>query len=55
MQKFIKGSDRDRIDPMPVVIGMSATTQRFNKLVENTSSTIHKVVVTTGEVRHPDF
>lgn len=36
---------------MPVVIGMSATTQRFNKLVENTSSTIHKVVVTTGEVR----
>ena len=51
MQKFIKGSDRDRIDPMPVVIGMSATTQRFNKLVENTSSTIHKVVVTTGEVR----
>lgn len=51
MQKFIKGSDRDHIDSMPVVIGMSATTQRFNKLVENTSSTIHKVVVTTDEVR----
>lgn len=51
MQKFIKGSDSDHIPPMPVVIGMSATTQRFNKLVENTSSTIHKVVVTADEVR----
>ena len=26
MQKFIKGSDEDHIPPMPVVIGMSATT-----------------------------
>lgn len=51
MQKFIKGSDADRIPPMPVVIGMSATTERFNKLVENTSSTIHRVVVTADEVR----
>lgn len=51
MQKFIKGSDTDSIPPMPVVIGMSATTQRFNKLVENTSSTIHKVMVTADEVR----
>lgn len=51
MQKFVKGSDSDHIPPMPVVIGMSATTQRFNKLVENTSSTIHKVVVTADEVR----
>lgn len=51
MQKFLKGSDEDRIPPMPVVIGMSATTQRFNALVEGTSSTIHKSVVTTDEVR----
>lgn len=36
---------------MPVVIGMSATTQRFNALVEGTSSTIHKSIVTTDEVR----
>lgn len=28
MQKFIKGSEDDGIPPMPVVIGMSATTQR---------------------------
>lgn len=51
MQKFIKGSDSDGIPPMPVVIGMSATTQRFNALVEGTSSTIHKSIVTTEEVR----
>lgn len=51
MQKFIKGSDSDGIQPMAVVIGMSATTQRFNALVEGTSSTIHKSIVTTDEVR----
>ena len=51
MQKFIKGSDLDGIPPMPVVIGMSATTQRFNALVEGTSSTIHKSIVTADEVR----
>jgi type III restriction enzyme len=51
MQKFIKGSDKDHISAMPVVIGMSATTQRFNALVENTASTIHKVVVTAEQVR----
>lgn len=51
MQKFIKGSASDGIPPMPVVIGMSATTQRFNALVEGTSSTIHKSIVTSDEVR----
>lgn len=51
MQKFIKGSDDDGIPPMPVVIGMSATTQRFNALVEGTLSTIHKSIVTADEVR----
>ena len=51
MQKFIKGSDAERLPPMPVVIGMSATSERFNKLVEGTASTIHKSVVTADEVR----
>lgn len=51
MQKFLKGSNDDKLDPIPVVIGMSATSERFNKLVEGTSSTIHKVVVTPDEVR----
>lgn len=51
MQKFLKGSAEDKFAPMPVVIGMSATSERFNRLVEGTSSTIHKVVVTADEVR----
>ena len=51
MQKFLKGSTEDKLAPMPVVIGMSATSERFNLLVEGTSSTIYKVVVTADEVR----
>ena len=51
MQKFLKGSPEDGLEPMPVVIGMSATTERFNSLVKGTTSTIHKVIVTPDEVR----
>lgn len=51
MQKFIKGSEADAIPPMPVVIGMSATMERFNRLVENTTSSVHKVIVTPDAVR----
>ena len=51
MQKFLKGSPADKLSPMPVVIGMSATTARFNKLVAGITSTEHKVVVTANEVR----
>lgn len=34
MQKFIMGSEKDCLKPMPIVIGVSATIQRFNKLIE---------------------
>lgn len=51
MQKFLKGSEIDNLPIMPVVIGISATPNRFNALVEGTSSTIHKVVVSADEVR----
>ena len=51
MQKFLKGSPADHLPVMPVVIGMSATSERFNKLVEGTTSTIHKSIVTAEEVR----
>ena len=51
MQKFIKGSIADGLSSMPVVIGMSATVERFNTLVADTTSTIHKVIVTPDEVR----
>lgn len=51
MQKFLKGSPQDGMNPMPIVIGMSATPERFNKLVEGTTSTIHRVIITPKEVR----
>ena len=51
MQKFLKGSPDDGIDAMPVVIGMTATSARFNALVQGTTSTTQYVVVTTDEVR----
>lgn len=51
MQKFLKGSEADGLPPMPVVIGMSATSERFNRLVGDIASTIHKVVVGADEVR----
>lgn len=51
MQKFLKGSPEDGFEPMPVVIGMSATSARFNALVAGTTSTTQYVVVTTDEVR----
>lgn len=51
MQKFLKGSDQDGLDPMPVVIGMSATDERFRRLVGNISSVRHDVDVRPDEVR----
>ncbi|MBR5450711.1 MAG: DEAD/DEAH box helicase family protein, partial [Methanocorpusculum sp.] len=51
MQKFLKGSAEDSLESMPVVIGMSATPERFNKLVEGTTSTIYRVVVSPEDVR----
>ncbi|MFT9486725.1 MAG: hypothetical protein ACH0QD_05090 [Tepidibacillus sp.] len=51
MQKFIKGSKEDGLPIMPLVIGVTATPQRFQKLVTDTTSTIQKVVVPPEEVR----
>ena len=55
MQKFLLGSEDDRLPPMPVVIGMTATVERFNNLAKNvqkiTQSTIQSVVTTPDEVR----
>lgn len=51
MQKFLKGSEADGIDPMPIVIGMSATDERFRRLVGNISSVRHDVDVRPDEVR----
>ena len=51
MQKFLQGSPDDGLEPMPVVIGMSATIARFNVLVSGIVATTYPVVVTTDEVR----
>lgn len=51
MQKFLKGSVADGLSPVPIVIGISATSERFNKLVEGTTSTLQKVIVSAAQVR----
>lgn len=52
MQRFIKGSEEHKLSPIPVVIGMSATAERFDALVgKGTNSTLHKVVVSPTQVR----
>ncbi|HWR07557.1 DEAD/DEAH box helicase [Sporomusa sp.] len=51
MQRFLKGSTEYHLSPMPVVIGISATAARFNKLVGDTNSTLQKCIVTANDVR----
>ena len=51
MQKFILGRPDDGLTPMPVVLGMSATPERFNRLVAGTTATVHQVVVPVDAVR----
>ncbi|WP_293728387.1 DEAD/DEAH box helicase family protein [uncultured Phascolarctobacterium sp.] len=51
MQRFLKGSPKHNLSPMPLVIGMSATAQRFNKLVEGLSSTIYYERISAESVR----
>ena len=52
MQKFILGSVADNMPSMPLVIGMSATLERFQTLANNSDSTqMPKVEVTPDEVR----
>lgn len=53
MQKFLKGSEADGLPAMPVVIGITATPQRFNALVSGIpDATILKVTTTPEEVRN---
>ena len=51
MQRFIKGYPDLNFSSMPLVIGISATAQRFNTLVGNTSSTLQKWVIPPSDVR----
>ena len=51
MQKFIKGSPDDGLCVMPLVIGVTATPQRFDSLVSGIPSTVQKVIVPPEQVR----
>ena len=52
MQKFIFGSPADKMSQMPIIIGMSATPERFNKLIGNVESNRLKPVnISPADVR----
>lgn len=57
MQRFLKGYEcvengvKQSMPAMPVVIGVSATAERFNKLVAGTTSTLNRCEVSPAEVR----
>lgn len=51
MQKFITGSASDGLRPVPLVLGMSATPQRFTELLGNTNRTQRPINIDPEEVR----
>lgn len=51
MQRFIKGYDKLHFPCMPLVIGISATAERFNALVGETSSSLNKCIITPEDVK----
>ena len=53
MQKFLKGSPDDGMPSMPIVIGMSATAERFQELVKNISGATTQVVEISPEDVRP--
>ncbi|MGJ5023346.1 DEAD/DEAH box helicase [Bradyrhizobium oligotrophicum] len=51
MQKFIVGSESDGLPAVPLVLGMSATPQRFTELLGNTARTQRPVNIAPDMVR----
>ena len=51
MQKFILGSEADGLPPVPLVLAMSATPQRFTALLGNTNRTQRPINIDPEEVR----
>jgi len=51
LQKFLLGSPEDGMGVMPLVIGVSATPQRFDALLQKAKHSTHKVHVNSDEVR----
>ncbi len=51
IQRFILGSEKHDLCPMPMVIGISATPRRFEDLLTETTHTVHKVHIKAEDVR----
>lgn len=51
IQKFIKGSPDDGLEPIPLIFGLSATSQRFQALITGTGRTTRPVDVDAKAVR----
>lgn len=51
IQKFIKGSEDDRLEAVPLIAGISATPERFNALIAGANRATRQVEVTAAEVR----
>ena len=51
MQKFIFGSPNDELSKMPIVIGMSATIDRFTELIKDSDSTKRSWSIDAEKVR----
>ncbi len=52
MQRFIKGYKEENMRPMPIVIGISATAERFNKLIKDKSNhTVEEIYVPVQKVK----
>jgi type III restriction enzyme len=51
MQKFILGSEADGLQAVPLVLGMSATPQRFTELLGNTNRIQRPINIDPEEVR----
>ena len=55
LQRFLLGSEQDGLCRMPLVIGISATPRRFEKLLAGTTHTTHKVYIEAEDVRKVRF
>lgn len=51
VQKFILGSEDDRMPPVPIILGMSATPQRFDELLGITDRSKNTLKITPEDVR----
>ncbi len=51
MQRFVKGYPEGGMSPVPLIIGMSATPERFERLVEGTSRVKRPVTINAEDVR----